>query len=86
MTVMQILTGAVTKMAWYSKVLYLALGISWLYFHLLEISKPVPPPRPDVREVWENVWLTESAAGVALFSGLIQVSVRARMSSDRCLA
>ena len=85
-TIMYILTCAVIKMAWYSKVLSLALGSSWLYFHLLEMSMPVPPPCPDVREMWENAWLVESAAGVALFSGLIQVSVRARMSRDRWLA
>ena len=85
-TTMRILTGAVTKMAWYSKVLYLAMGSSWFYFHLLEISIPVPPPRPYVRELWENVWLVDSAAGVGLSSCLIQVSVRARMSSDRWLA
>ena len=47
-TTMKILAGAVTMMVWYSKVLYLALGSSWLYFHLLEISRPFPPPRPDV--------------------------------------
>ena len=73
-------------MAMCSKVLYLVMDSSWLYFYLLEISRPVPPPRPDDREVWENVWLVESAAGVALFSGLIQVSVEARISGDRWLA
>ena len=70
-------TGAVTKMAWYSKVLYLALGSSWLYFHLLEISRPVP----DVREVWENVWLVESAAGVVRCLILKRCSKRASEKS-----
>ncbi len=37
----------------------------------------MPPPLPIVRGVWEKVKLVERAAGVAVSSGLIQVSVRA---------
>src|SRR4029434_6134641 len=55
------------------------------YFNLI-VSSPVPPPRPDGREVWENALLVESAAGVALFSGLIHVSVRAKSRGERWLA
>ncbi len=44
-------------------------------FQLLEMSRPVPPPLPVKRGVWEMEKLLESAAGVALSSGLIQVSV-----------
>ena len=40
-----------------------------------EISKPVPPPRPDGREVCEKEKEDERAAGVVVFSGVIQVSV-----------
>ncbi len=48
-----------------------------LHFQLIEISRPVPPPLPVRRGVWENLKLLESAARVAVSSGLIQVSVRA---------
>ena len=34
-----------------------------------EMSKPVPPPRPDGREVCEKEKEDERAAGVAVFSG-----------------
>ncbi len=37
----------------------------------------MPPPLPIVRGVWEKVKLVERAAGVAVSSGFIQVSVRA---------
>ncbi len=46
-------------------------------FQLLEMSRPVPPPLPVNGGGWEKEKLLESAAGVALSSGLIQVSVRA---------
>ncbi len=46
-------------------------------FQLLEMSRPVHPPLPVKRGVWEKDKLLESAEGVALSSGLIQVSVRA---------
>ena len=39
---------------------------------------PVAPPRPDGLWVCENEEVVERAAGVAEFSGVIQVSVRAR--------
>ena len=48
-----------------------------------EISKPVPPPRPDGQEVCEKGKEDERAAGVAVFSGVIQVWVSARNCSDR---
>ena len=48
-----------------------------------EMSKPVPPPRPDGREVCEKEKEDERTAGVAVFSGVIQVSVSARNCSDR---
>ena len=48
-----------------------------------EISKPVPPPRPDGREVCEKEKKDERAAGVVVFSVVIQVSVSARNCSDR---
>ncbi len=41
------------------------------------MSRPVPPPLTVKRGVWEKEKLLESAAGVALSSGLIQVSLRA---------
>ncbi len=41
-------------------------------FHSFEIRRPVPPPLPIVRGVWEKVKLVERAAGVAVSSGLIQ--------------
>ena len=43
-----------------------------------EISKPVPPPRPDGREVCEKEKEDERAAGVAVFSGVIHVLVSAK--------
>ena len=43
-----------------------------------EMSKPVPPPRPDGREVCEKEKEDERAAGVVVFSGVIQVSVSTR--------
>ena len=39
---------------------------------------PVTPPRPDGLWVCENEKVVERAVGVAAFSGVIQVSVRAR--------
>ena len=45
-----------------------------------EISKPVPPPWPDGREVCEKEKEDERAAGVVVFSDVIQVSVS--VSSD----
>ena len=53
-------------------------------FQSLEISRPVPPPLPVKRGEWENEKLLESAAGVAVSSGLIQVSVRAMRFSLEC--
>ena len=44
---------------------------------------PVPLPWPDGREVCEKEKEDERAAGVAVFSGVIQVSVRARNCRDR---
>jgi len=41
------------------------------------MSRPVPPPLPVKQGEWENEKLLERAAGVAVSSGLIQVSVRA---------
>ena len=43
-----------------------------------EMGKPVPPPRPDGWEVCEKEKEDERAGGVAVFSGVIQVSVSAR--------
>ncbi len=48
-----------------------------IHFQSLEISRPVPPPFPVRWGVWENEKLLESAAGVAVSSGLIHVSLRA---------
>ncbi len=48
------------------------------------MSRPVPPPRPTWRGVWEKDKLLESAAGVAESSGRIQVSVKAKMLSVDC--
>ena len=46
-----------------------------------EISKTVPPPWPDGREVCEKEKEDEKAAGVAVFSGVIQVSMSAMVFS-----
>ena len=43
-----------------------------------DVKRPVPPPAPVERGVWVKECETERAAGVAVFSGVIQVSVRAR--------
>lgn len=86
MTSTKSFAGVVTVMAWYSNETYVFEGSSGENVHLSEISRPVPPPRPVRRGVWENVKLVESAAGVAVFSGVIQVSVRARISKERWLA
>ena len=51
-------------------------------FHLGDVSSPVPPPIPVERGVWVNLWETARAAGVAVLSGVIQVSVRARKLRD----
>lgn len=51
-------------------------------FHEGEIRRPVPPPRPEGRGVCEKEKEDESAAGVAVLSGVIQVSVRARNWRD----
>ena len=48
-----------------------------------EINKPVPPPRLDGREVCEKEKEDERAAGVVVFSGVIQVSVKAGNCRDR---
>ena len=53
--------------------------------HLREMSKPVPPPLPVGLSVWVKEKAEERAAGVAVLSGVIQVSVRARKSSDCCV-
>ena len=46
------------------------------------MSKPVPPPLPVVLGVWVKEKAEDSAAGVDVLAGLIQVSVRARKSRD----
>ena len=48
------------------------------------MSKPVPPPLPVGLGVWVKEKAEERAAGVDVLSGVIQVSVRARKSSDCC--
>ncbi len=48
------------------------------------MSRPVPPPRPTWRGVWEKEKLLERAAGVAESSGRIQVSVKPKMLSVDC--
>ncbi|CAB1436498.1 unnamed protein product [Pleuronectes platessa] len=48
------------------------------------MSKPVPPPVGP--GVWMKEKAVERAAGVDVLSGVIQVSVRARKSSDCCVA
>ncbi len=48
------------------------------------MSKPVPPPRPTWRGVWEKEKLLERAAGVAESSGRIQVSVKPKMLRVDC--
>ena len=45
-----------------------------------------PPVRPEGRGVWVNLCAAERAAGVAVFSGGIQVSVNARKSRDFSMA
>ena len=79
MTTTTSLTGAVTLIAWSSKeeLLLLFSGASLVNFQCLEMRTPVPPPHPTGRGVCEKVESTESAASVAVFSGRIQVSVRA---------
>ena len=48
------------------------------------MTPPVRPPQPTPRVVQENVESVESSAGVASFSGQIQVSVEAcTPTSDR---
>lgn len=51
-----------------------------------EMSRPVPPPLPVGLGVWLKEKAEERAAGVDVFSGVIQVSVRARKSSDCWIA
>jgi len=46
------------------------------------MSKPVAPPRPEGLGVWLKEKAEERAAGVDVLSAVIQVSVRARKSSD----
>ncbi len=76
--------GAVTVIAWDSNELGLHRG-EWVeYFQLFEMSKPVTPPRPTWRGVWEKEKLLEKAAGVAESSGRIQVSVKPKMLSVDC--
>ena len=48
------------------------------YFHFGEMSRPVPPPRLTALGVWEKEYTSDRAVGVAVFSGVIHVSVRAR--------
>ncbi len=48
------------------------------------MSRPVPPPRPTWRGVWEKEKLLERAAGVAESSGRIQVSVKPKMLRVDC--
>ncbi len=48
------------------------------------MSRPVPPPRPTWRGVWEKDKLLERAAGVAESSGRIQVSVKPKMLRVDC--
>ena len=43
-----------------------------------EMRSPVLPPQPVCPRECENEWALESAAGVAVFTGVIQVSIRAR--------
>ena len=43
-----------------------------------EVRRPVPPPRLSGLGEWEKLYAVERAAGVVEFSGVIQVSVRAR--------
>ncbi len=45
------------------------------------MSRPVPPPRPTWRGVWEKENLLERAAGVAESSGRIQGSFKTKMLS-----
>ena len=71
------LIGAVTLIAWYSKEELLLSGESLVNFQCLEMRTPVPPPRPTEQGVCEKAESAESAASVAVFSGRIQVSVRA---------
>ncbi len=76
--------GAVTVIAWDSNELWLNKG-EWVEcFQLFEMSKPVTPPRPTWRGVWEKEKLLEKAAGVAESSGWIQVSVKSKMLSVDC--
>ncbi len=60
-----------------SKELLIARDGKGVNFQLLEMSKPVPSTSYSQMGVWEKEKLFESAAGVALSSGLNQVSVRA---------
>ncbi len=48
------------------------------------MSRPVTPPRPTWRGVWEKEKLLERAAGVAESSKRIQVSVKPKMLSVDC--
>jgi len=48
------------------------------------MSRPVPPPRPTWRGVWEKEKLLERPAGVAESSGRIQVSVKPKMLRVDC--
>lgn len=78
------LIGKVIRTEWCSKLDKARSGRGRTeYFQAGEINKPVPPPRPDGRGVWENEKEEERAAGVAVLSGVIQVSVRARKWRDR---
>ena len=51
-------------------------------FHLVDVKIPVPPPRLARRGEWVNVCTSDSAAGVAVFSIGIHVSVNPRNCSD----
>ena len=46
------------------------------------MSKPAPPPLPVGLGVWIKEKAEERAAGVDVLSGVIQVSLRARKSSN----
>ena len=49
-------------------------------------KQPVPPPLPDGRLVCVKAWFIARAEGVAVYSGLIQVFVRASKLREWCEA
>ena len=54
-------------------------------FQFFGIRTPVPPLLLMEQDVCENVESTESVASVSVFSGQIQVSVRASTWISKCL-